>query len=96
MEDVHRKPKDDERDEVAARIKRAAAAGRISDPDRDIRLGNVRSAQSMWELDLITRELDQLEAVVSPAPQDRPPGEDGPGRRTPRSPDRRHHLRAAR
>jgi hypothetical protein len=73
VDDVHRKPKDDERDEVAARIKRAAAAGRISDPDRDIRLGNVRSAQSMWELDLITRELDQLEAVVSPAPQYRPP-----------------------
>ena len=74
MDDVHRKPKDDERDEVAARIKRAAAEGRISDPDRDIRLGNVRSAQSMWELDLITRELDQLEAVVSPAPQDPPSG----------------------
>ena len=73
VDDVHRKPKDDERDEVAARIKRAAAAGRISDPDRDIRLGNVGSAQSMWELDLITRELDQLEAVVSPAPQYRPP-----------------------
>ena len=73
VDDVHRKPKDDERDEVAARIKRAAAAGRISDPDRDIRLGNVRSAQSMWELDLITRELDQLEAVLSPVPQGRPP-----------------------
>ena len=70
MDDVHRKPKDDERDEVAARIKRAAAEGRISDPDRDIRLGNVRSAQSMWELDLITRELDQNEGVVAPAPQD--------------------------
>ena len=74
VDDVHRKPKDDERDEVAARIKRAAAEGRISDPDRDIRLGNVRSAQSMWELDLITRELDQNEAVVSPAPQDVGPG----------------------
>jgi len=71
VDDVHRRPKDDERDEVAARIKSAAAAGRISDPDRDIRLGNVRSAQSMWELDLITRELDQLEAVVSPVPPDR-------------------------
>ena len=73
VDDVHRKPKDDERDEVAARIKRAAAAGQINGPDRDIRLGNVRSAQSMWELDLITRELDQLDAVVSPVPQHGPP-----------------------
>ena len=72
VDDVHRKPKDDERDEVTARIKRAAAEGRISEPDRDIRLGNVRSAQSMWELDLITRELDQSEGVVSPVPQARP------------------------
>ena len=60
---------------MADRIRRAAAAGQISCPDRDIRLGNVRSAQSMWELDPITRELDQLDqldqldTVASPVPQ---------------------------
>jgi hypothetical protein len=86
VDDVHRKPKDDERDAVAARIRRASREGRISDPDRDIRLGNVGIAQSMWELDLISRELDQLEAVVppvvspvaSPTPQDTPGTAPGP------------------
>jgi hypothetical protein len=86
VDDVHRKPKDDERDAVVARIKRASREGRISDPDRDIRLGNVGTAQSVWELDLIARELDQLEAVAppvvspvaAPTPQDTPATAPGP------------------
>ncbi len=60
---------------MAARVGKAYAEGRIGAADRDIRLGNVRSAQSMAELDLMTRELDQLEAALSPlAPQDTVPG----------------------
>ena len=69
VDDVHRKPKDDERDAVAERIRRASREGRISDPDRDIRLGNVGTAQSMWELDLISRWLDQLDAAMPPVSQ---------------------------
>ncbi len=46
------------------RIGRAHAEGRIGTADRDIRLANVRSAQSMAELDLIGRELDQLDATA--------------------------------
>jgi hypothetical protein len=53
---------------VAARIKKAYDDGRIGVADRDIRLGNVRSAQSMAELDLMTRDLDQLEAALAPTP----------------------------
>ena len=48
---------------MAARITRACDEGRIGAADRDIRLGNVRSAQSMAELDLMSRDLDQLEAA---------------------------------
>ena len=52
---------------MAARITRAFAEGRIGAADRDIRLGNVRSAQSLAELDLMTRDLDQLEAALPTA-----------------------------
>jgi hypothetical protein len=64
VEDPHRKPGDRDRSSLVARIQRAADEGRIVAADRDIRLANVASAQSMSELDLIGRELDQLEAAV--------------------------------
>ncbi len=66
MDDLQRQPEGDDRDALAARIKRAHAEGRIGLADRDIRLGNVRSAQSMAELDLMRRELDQLDAALAP------------------------------
>ncbi|MCW2846297.1 MAG: hypothetical protein JWR90_271 [Marmoricola sp.] len=71
MEDPQRQPKDSDRSLVAGRIKRASDEGRISGADRDIRLGNVWNAQSMAELDLMTRELDQLDAT--PLPTTTPP-----------------------
>jgi hypothetical protein len=49
---------------LAERIRRAAEQGRIAAADRDIRLANVAAAQSMAELDLIARDLDQLEAAL--------------------------------
>jgi hypothetical protein len=74
VDDLQRSPADKDRDPVAARINKAYAEGRIGAADRDIRLGNVRSAQSMAELDLMTRELDQLEAALPAAtPQDSDP-----------------------
>jgi hypothetical protein len=68
VDDARRQPKDSDRQQVAARVQRAFDAGRIGGADRDIRLGNVQSATSMAELDLMTRELDQLEASPAPAP----------------------------
>jgi Domain of unknown function (DUF1707) len=72
VDDLQRQPQDEDRDQVAARINRAHNEGRIGVADRDIRLGNVRSAQSMAELDLMSRELDQLEAALPSAPTDTP------------------------
>ena len=77
MDDPHRKPGDKDRDALAARIKRAAEQGRIGAADRDIRLANVASAQSMAELDLIRRELDQLETTL-PSGSTVTPGWTGP------------------
>ena len=68
VDDLQRQPKDDDRDALIARINRAHAEGRIGQADRDIRLANVGSAQSMAELDLMSRELDQLDAVVPSGP----------------------------
>jgi hypothetical protein len=68
MEDPQRKPGERDRSPLVARIKRAAELGRIGAADRDIRLGNVASAQTMTELDLMSRELDQLEATLPSAP----------------------------
>ncbi|MGO4255612.1 DUF1707 domain-containing protein [Marmoricola sp. RAF53] len=74
MDDPYRQPTSADRDRLEERIRRAAAAGRITEADRDIRLGNVRSAQSVTELDLIGRDLDQLDgawalpAGAAPAP----------------------------
>ena len=56
-----------DREQLVARINRVHDEGRISTADRDIRLGNVRSAQSMAELDLMSRDLDQLETALPPA-----------------------------
>jgi hypothetical protein len=64
VDDPHRKPGDSDRDHLVARIKRAAEQGRFGITDRDIRLANVASAQSMTELDLMNRDLDQLEAAL--------------------------------
>ena len=64
VEDLQRPPADGDRERVVARINRVHDEGRISTADRDIRLGNVRSAQSMAELDLMSRDLDQLEAAL--------------------------------
>jgi hypothetical protein len=64
VDDPQRKPGSSDRDPLVARIRRAADQGRISDADRDIRIGNVGSAQSMAELDLMSRDLDQLEATL--------------------------------
>ncbi|MCW2762613.1 MAG: hypothetical protein JWR85_2814 [Marmoricola sp.] len=72
MDDLQRQPTDLDREGVAARIRRAHDEGRIGLTDRDIRLGNVQSAQSMAELDLLSRELDQLEAVLPAVPTDSP------------------------
>lgn len=80
MDDPHRRPGARDRDPLVARIRRAADQGRIGTADRDIRLGNVASAQSMAELDLMCRELDQLEAALptgspaAPAPASAPTG----------------------
>ncbi|MFL6158073.1 MAG: DUF1707 domain-containing protein [Marmoricola sp.] len=65
--DEHRQPRDGDRNPLRDRIRRAVAEGRISAADGDIRLANVSSAQSMTELGLIARDLDQLEAVLPPA-----------------------------
>ena len=67
MDDLQRPPGDSDRDGIVARINRVHGEGRISTADRDIRLGNVRSAQSMAELDLMSRDLDQLEETLAPA-----------------------------
>lgn len=67
MDDLQRQPADKDREQLESRIKRVHDEGRIGTADRDIRLANVRSAQSMTELDLMTRELDQLEATLAPA-----------------------------
>lgn len=67
VDDPQRKPGAGDRDRLVARIKRAAEQGRISGADRDIRLGNVASAQSMAELDLMARDLAQLEATLPTA-----------------------------
>ena len=67
MEDAQRQPRDSDRDDLVARITQAAAQGRIGQADRDIRLGNVGSATSLAELDLIRRELDQLDAALPPS-----------------------------
>jgi hypothetical protein len=66
VDDLHDPPSDSERNDLEARVRAAADAGRISAADRDIRLGNVRSAQSRTELDLMRRDLDQLDASVAP------------------------------
>lgn len=68
MSDPHRRPAGKDRDALVARIDRAAAQGQIGPTDRDIRLRNVAAAQSMAELDLIGRDLDQLEASVPAGP----------------------------
>lgn len=51
----------DQRRTLLDRIEQAAADGLISEADRDIRLNNVRHAGSETELDLIRRDLDQLQ-----------------------------------
>lgn len=64
VDDPHRQPRDQDRDRLTTRIRRAADEGRIGETDRDIRLRNVAAAHSMAELDLISRELDQLESTL--------------------------------
>lgn len=78
MDDPQRKPGGGDRDALVARIKRAADEGRIAAADRDIRLTNVSSASSMSELDLIGRDLDQLEAAVAPGTPAATPSFAGP------------------
>ncbi len=67
MDDQHRQPRDGDRKLVRERITRAVRDGRLSEADGEIRLTNVDSAQSMGELDLIVRDLDQLDAVIPTA-----------------------------
>ncbi|MET0837859.1 MAG: DUF1707 domain-containing protein [Marmoricola sp.] len=67
MDDPQRPPEDRDRDAIAARINRVHSEGRITAADRDIRLRNAQSAQTMAELDLMSRDLDQLEQVLAPA-----------------------------
>jgi hypothetical protein len=78
VEDPQRKPGDRDRSALVARIKRAADEGRIGPADRDIRLGNVASAQTLAELDLMGRDLDQLEAAVHSSAATVPPAWTGP------------------
>ncbi|MCX6396640.1 MAG: hypothetical protein NTV23_09150 [Propionibacteriales bacterium] len=78
MDDLHRAPGEGDRKQLRERINRAVASGQIGAVDGDIRLANVSSAQSLTELSLIARDLDQLEAaraqtvraaaVAAPAP----------------------------
>ncbi len=56
-----------DRDALIARIDRAAEAGLIGEADRNIRVTNVKHAQSDTELELIARDLDQLEGTLQPA-----------------------------
>ncbi len=65
-DDPHRQPKDRDRGPLVDRIRKAADEGRIGTADRDIRIGNVQSAQSVAELDLIARDLDLLEQTLAP------------------------------
>jgi hypothetical protein len=65
VDDPHRQPRDQDRNRLTTRIKRAADEGRIGAADRDIRLRNVAAAHSMAELDLMARELDQLESALA-------------------------------
>jgi len=65
--DPNRQPREGDRSPVRDRIKRAVADGLISAADADIRLRNVDMAQSSGELDLIVRDLDQLERAVGPS-----------------------------
>lgn len=74
MDDSQRQPKDDDRDPLRARITAAHDQGLIGEADRDIRLGNVRSSATMAELDMLSRELDQL-GVVLPASSIPAPGQ---------------------
>jgi hypothetical protein len=67
VDDPQRKPGKGDRVKLAARIMRAADQGRIAPADRDIRLENVASAESMGDLDLMARDLDQLEAALPEA-----------------------------
>jgi hypothetical protein len=78
VDDPHRRPGDQDRANLVARIKRAADEGRIAAADRDIRLANVAGAQSMTELDLMSRDLDQLESAL-PAGAPPEPAWTGPG-----------------
>lgn len=64
MDDLHRQPRDGDRAPVRQRIERARAEGRISEADAAIRLTNVGSAQSLTELSLIARDLDQLDVLA--------------------------------
>lgn len=64
MDDPHRQPRDGDRNPLSDRIRRAVAEGRISAADGEIRLTNVASAQSMTELGLILRDLDQLDEAI--------------------------------
>lgn len=67
MDDLHRAPGDGDRAALRLRIQQAVADGRISAVDGDIRLTNVASAQSLTELSLIARDLDQLDAARAAA-----------------------------
>lgn len=63
MDDLNRAPGESDRKSVRDRITRAVAEGKIGSVDGDIRLTNVKSAQSLTELSLIARDLDQLDAA---------------------------------
>lgn len=76
MDDLHRQPRDGDRKPVRDRIARAVRDGRISEADGEIRLTNVDAAQSIGELGLIVRDLDQLDAVIPAGP---PPATVVPG-----------------
>lgn len=70
----------DERAELVARIDRAAAAGRISAADREIRVRNVKAAGSPAELEMIRRDLDVLDSAINPVAVPAPPGGPAPAR----------------
>lgn len=66
MEDPQRAPGDGDRAPIRARIQRATSEGRLSPIDAEIRLANLAAAQSLTELSLMTRDLDQLDAATMP------------------------------
>lgn len=67
--DPFKKAKDDDREAAADVVRAALANDRISEPDHDLRLQRVDQAQTIAELQAITRDLPAVTNAPAPAPQ---------------------------